>query len=190
MRAHERGIIFRNTGTLGNWLTVRCSADDRSDPQLRLVREATAYYSATEIGGRDRYYGHRWHRDRFRGRRRHLQLPHCKHPRRDGAGRRLICGLVVILPSKRRTPARAIFFEIGKHEIMLRQQAVALAKSGRRRIFGRQLALGRPSTITLRCRYVISHACPRRLRTDKLARRIGNGSRRLVDKCAGSAGDA
>ena len=162
MRAHQRGIIFRNPVTLGNWLTVRCSAEDRFDPRPRQVRKAAADYSAAEFSGRDRYYGHRRHRDRLRGGRRHLQLPHCKHPRCDRAGRRLICGSVVLLPGERRRPVGAIFFEIGKHEIMLRQQAVAFAEFGRRRILGRQLALGRPSPITLRRRYVIGHRLPHR----------------------------
>jgi hypothetical protein len=162
MRAHQRGIIFRNPETLGNWLTVRCSAEDRFDPRPRQVRKAAADYSAAEFSGRDRYYGHRRHRDRLRGGRRHLQLPHCKHPRCDRAGRRLICGSVVLLPGERQRSVGAIFFEIGKHEIMLRQQAVAFAEFGRRRILGRQLALGRPSPITLRRRYVICHRSPHR----------------------------
>jgi hypothetical protein len=56
---------------------------------------------------------------------------------------------------------RAIFFAIGEHEIMPCQEPIAFAEFCRRRILGRQLAFSRPSTITLRRRYVISHSLAR-----------------------------
>jgi len=121
---------------------VRCSADR----------------SGAEFSGR---YGNGHHRRQGYGlqrRGRHLQLPHCKHPRCDRAGRRLLFGFAVVRPGERRLAVGAIFFEIGKHEVVPCQQPITFAESRGRRILSRQLAFGRPSTITLRRRYVVSHS--------------------------------
>jgi len=138
--------------------------------------------SAAEFGARYRHGHHRRHRHGRHGRSRHLQLPHCKHPRCDRLGRGLIRGFVVflvvgrvavlfvVLPGERRRSVCAIFFEIGEHEKMLRQQPITFAELGRRRSLSRDLAFGRPSAITLCRRYVISHCPHQRLRIAELAR--------------------
>jgi hypothetical protein len=160
--AHKRGIIFRNIATLGNWLTVRCGAKEQPDRDCSRTRRQIAYCSAAEFSSRYRDYGHRRHGHGLHGRCRRLQLPHCKHPRCDRADLCFLWGLVVLRPGKRRSAMRAIFFEIGEHEIMPRQEPIAFAEFRRRRILGRQLAFSRPSTITLRRRYVvISHSLAR-----------------------------
>jgi hypothetical protein len=160
MRADKRGIIFRNAARFGNRLTVRCSAENRPHARRRWNCKAAGSCSAAEFGSRHRSCGHRRQRHGFAGRRRHLQLPHRKHPRRDRAGLRLIRRFAGLLPGERRRSVRAIFFEIGKHEIMLRQLPITFAEFDRRRILGRQLAPGRSSTVTLRRRDVISHLLP------------------------------
>ena len=101
---------------------------------------------------------------------------------------RLLFRFAVVRPGERRLAMRAVFFEIGKHEVMPCQQPITFAESRGRRILSRQLAFGCPSTITLRRRYVISHSpATRTLTTGELARRIGDGSRRLVDKWAATS---
>jgi hypothetical protein len=116
------------------------------------------------------------------------KLPHCKHSPCDRAARRLLFRFAVVRPGERRLAMRAVFFEIGKHEVMPCQQPITFGESRGRRILSRQLASGCPSTITLRRRYVISHSpATRTLTTGELARRIGDGSRRLVDKCAATS---
>jgi len=196
MRAHRRGIIFRNAWTVGKRLTVRCSEklSSRRGPQHSprpfAAREAyrrtgrfragpvssqlrlTLTCSAAEFGGWNCHDRHRRHRHRLRGRCCQLHLPHCKHPRGDRADCRWFCGFIVPLACERRWPLRAIFFQIGKHEIVLRQQPVALAEFGRRRGLGRQLTFSRPGTITpgtitLRRRYVISHRLPANVVADR-----------------------
>lgn len=72
------------------------------------------------------------------GRGRRLQLAHREHARRDRGGRWFIRGLVIhgldirglvirVAGRESRLP-RAIFFKIGEHKIVLRQQTVTLAK--------------------------------------------------------------
>src|SRR5690348_1739847 len=92
--------------------------------------------------------------------RRHLYLPHCKHPPCDRADRRRLLGFFILRPGERRLAMRAIFFEIGEREIMLCQEPITFAELGRRGVLGRQLAFSRPGAITLCRRYVISHGLP------------------------------
>ncbi|HYB11368.1 MAG TPA: hypothetical protein VEJ16_17025 [Alphaproteobacteria bacterium] len=54
-------------------------------------------------------------------------------------------------------PAYEIFLKIRQHQVIFLQQAVALAKFGRRRVLGRKLALGRPIAVTLCPSEVVDH---------------------------------
>jgi len=119
-----------------------------------------ALRSATEFSGRYRDDGHWRHGDSLHRGRRHLYLPHCKHPPCDRADRRRLLGFFILRPGERRLAMRAIFFEIGEREIMLCQEPITFAELGRRGVLGRQLASSRPGAITLCRRYVISHGLP------------------------------
>ena len=103
-------------------------------------------------------------------------LPHCKHSPCDRAARRLLFRFAVVRPGERRLAMRAVFFEIGKHEVMPCQQPITFGESRGRRILSRQLAFGCPSTITLRRRYVISHSpATRTLTTSSLLGGLATG---------------
>jgi hypothetical protein len=119
-------------------------SEEEPDRGRKQKCEEFACCSATEISGRYRDDRHRRHGDGLYGWRRHLQLPHCKHPRSDRADRRCLRGFIVLRPGERRLAMRAIFFEIGEREIVLRQQPIAFAETGRRGVLGRQLAFSRP----------------------------------------------
>src|SRR5262249_291274 len=90
---------------------------------------------------------------------------------------------LVLLPGERGGPPRAVFFQIRKHEILPRQQPVALAKSHGRRILCEELAFSRPGPVTLRCRDMVAHRWSIDFKTRELARRVDGGSRQPVDKC-------
>lgn len=139
--------------------------------------------SAAEFSSR--YCHHRGHRHRFSGWARHLQLPHCKHPRCNRTDRHLLCGdngfvfngsffflgtffveqSVLLPPGEGRHALGAVFLHVRQHKILARQQAVAFAELFGRRILGRQFAFRRPRAITLCRRYVISHRLPAQVET-------------------------
>ena len=123
--------------------------------------------------GNDHHRRHRYGLHRGGG---HLQLPHRKHSPCDRAARRLLFRFAVVRPGERRLAMRAVFFEIGKHEVMPCQQPITFAESRGRRILSRPLAFGCPSTITLRRRYVISHSpATRTLTTSSLLAGLATG---------------
>ena len=187
MRARRHEIIFRNTAPLT--IGLLCGAMPRTTARIERSRTAKPrrYCSAAEFSSRDNR--HRRHGYCLGGRSRQLQLPHCKHSRCDRAGRNvgdlgLICDFVDLLLCERRWPPRAIFLEIGEHEIVLRQLPIAFAKFRGRRISGRQLAFCCPRTITLRRRYVISHRLPMDV-TDLTELRACSAGRRWVKPACG-----
>ena len=87
--------------------------------------------------------------------------------------------------AKRGGPPRAVVFQIRKHEILLREQPVALAKSHGRRILCKELAFSRPGPVTLRCRYTVAHRWSIDFKTRELARRVGDGHGSLWISVAG-----
>ena len=119
-----------------------------------------------------------------------MQPPHRKHAGGDRWRGRLLGGFRRRLSHKGRWPARTVFFKVGKHKVVFGQQPVALAESDGRRILRGKLAFGRSGSVTLRCRYMIAHRSPVDFKWRELARGIGDGSRRAVDKCLKAKGAA
>ena len=116
-----------------------------------------------------------------------MQLPLRRHARANRPGGWLVGGFrllfLVLLPREGGGPPRAVVFQIRKHEILLREQPVALAKSHGRRILCKELAFSRSGPVTLRCRYMVAHRSSIDFKARKPARRVGDGSRHPVDKC-------
>src|SRR6516165_3999661 len=86
---------------------------------------------------------------------------------------------LVLLPREGGGPPRAVVFQIRKHEILLREQPVALAKSHGRRILCKELAFSRSGPVTLRCRYMVAH----RSSIDFKAQACSAGRRRVKAPC-------
>jgi hypothetical protein len=106
------------------------------------------------------------HGQRSRGRR--LQLPHRERLRRLVIHGIVILGLVIHVARGHWPPPCAIFFKIGEHKIVFRQQSVTFTKFYRRRILGRELAPGRSITVALRRGQMVRHGM--------LANYLGNAS--------------
>src|SRR5262245_29145798 len=126
LRAHERGIIFRNSGIIGNWLAVRCNAEEglgspspAGTANRRRVAprpNSAAGMDTKDIGGMDTVS-----RDG-------VAICNCRTANIRAATERAGACSGALSPSGGTKGERAVFFEVGKHEIMLRQQPIAFAE--------------------------------------------------------------
>jgi hypothetical protein len=113
-------MIFLDTAVIGNTVGVRCnatlaraSAAGWKGPNFRYLPSGRIPLPALIL----RHRGHRNGLCRGGG---HLQLPHRKHARGNRPGGWLVGRFRLHLPRERGGPPRPIFFQIRKHETLLR----------------------------------------------------------------------